>query len=387
MGKIRSYLLHYAVLIFATSLLSFWCFKTLASPASSPEPFSFTSLSTILSLALSLFITLISAFLFRRYAHWARSVTKALNRMAAGHLESISSPSHPLIEAYNNTVTNLQTLLSEHERQKERLRQDVNNHANALNESGKKLNQALLELKDIQSQMAQAEKHRSLSAIVSGFAHEINNPLTGILGYLELLELQNDLNEVTMKRIGTIKTQAVRIKSIITELSQLDPDGKQVKMPINLSNLLEKLTKIYQSKNEKSQVVISANLCSDESLVFGNHFALWQVFEGLVTNAIEACTAHTPGSGKLLIETRISQDKRITVTVKDNGGGFKEPSKAFDPFYTTKNRTQRRGIGLSLAYKIIAEHGGTIAIKNQDQGAIVTVTLPLQTPPLESEKK
>ena len=385
MAKTRSYLLHYAVLLFATCLLSFWCFKTLLRPAPLPGSPSWTSLSALLSLALSLFITLVSLFLFRRYAQWTDSVTRALNRMAAGHLEPLASPPHPLIDAYNKTVLNIQKLLDEQERLKERLRQDVSQHASALSESGKKLNQALRDLKEVQGQMAQAEKHRSLSAIVSGFAHEINNPLTGILGYIELLELQNDLGDPAAKRIAIIKTQAVRIKTIIAELSRLDPDGNQVKMPINLSNLLEKLVKISQSKNGKRQIDISANLCSSECMIFGNHFALWQVFEGLVNNAMEACETLACGTGKVTVESRYGPDKRIVVVVADNGGGFQDPGKAFDPFYTTKNRTQKRGIGLSLAYKIITEHGGNITIKNQDQGALVTVTLPLQTPPLDKK--
>ncbi len=387
MSKTKLYLIHYAVLIFAASLLSFWCYKTLVFNPASNGLSGWINLHTLLAIALVVFITLVAVLLLRRHSHWLDAVTQSLRRMAAGHWETIPDAQHPIVTAYNDTVNNLQSLLDEHNRQKEQLRLDVNRHATALRESGVQLNQTMLELKNIQSLMAQAEKHRSLSAIVSGFAHEINNPLTGILGYIDLMELQTDLSEQSQKRLASIKTQAQRIKGIIFDLSQLDPDGKQVKMPINLTNLLEKLVKISLSKHEKAQISLETKFVSVETLVFGNHFALWQVFEGLLENAIEACLEHAPTCGHIVVENRCLPDKHTVITIQDNGGGFKDIGKAFDPFYTTKNRTNKRGIGLSLAYKIVVEHGGTINIKNHEPGALVTVTLPLQAPPPDSEKK
>lgn len=387
MSKKKSYLFHYALLIFATSLLSFWCFKTMGNSGSMAQISGWMSLSTLLSLILSALITLVSILLFRRHTHLMHSIAMALNRMAAGHWETIPETDNPVISAYNQSVRNLQEIVREHEHQKEQLRQDINHHATALKDSGDRLSQAMAELKNTQNQMAQSEKHRSLSAVVSGFAHEINNPLTGILGYIELMELQSDLTDMTRKRLASMKAQALRIKGIISDLSQLDPDGKQVKMPISIPNLIEKLTKITLAKTDKSQVTLETELCSVETLVYGNHFALWQVFEGLLENAIEACRENRPSDGHILIETRCDSGRHTVVTIRDNGGGFKEPGKAFDPFYTTKSRTHKRGIGLSLAYKIVVEHGGSICIKNLEKGASVSVTLPLQAPKIDNRKK
>jgi len=388
MNKKKSYLFHYALLIYTTCLLSFWFFRTLIHNSSGLTSLKWLEIPTILSLCLSLFITLVSMFLFSRHSRWTSSITKALNRLAAGNWETIPESHHPIISSYNQAVINLQNILREHEHQKEQLRQDINKHSVALKDSGIKLNQAMLELKNTQTQMAQTEKHRSLTAVVSGFAHEINNPLTGILGYIELMELQTDLTEQTHKRINSIKAQALRIKGIISDLSQLDPDGKQVKMPINISNLLEKLVKISLSKHPPPFVTIKCKLYSDESLVYGNHFALWQVFEGLIENAVEACLEKENSKRHILIETKSSPDRKTIITIKDTGSGFKDPQKAFDPFYTTKNRAHKRGIGLSLAYKIVVEHGGNITIKNHEQGALVTIVLPLQAPTTsETEKK
>lgn len=396
MIKTKVILLQYALLIFAVSLLSFTSFKALLLGMGGDQAeISLTSFfshmstwSVLLSLFFSFIITTISLFLFRRHHNWAYELTRALNRMAAGQWDPIESTvNDPLISAYNNAIDNLVKLIAEHEQQKDALRKDINRQAEALLISTNKLNQTMLELKSIQSQVAQSEKHRSLSAVVSGFAHEINNPLTGILGYIELMELQTDLNQATQKRLGSIKAQAMRIKSIITELSQLDPDGKQVKMPINLCNLLEKLIKITLAKNDRQQVGLETRFYSNEVLISGNHFSLWQVFEGLIDNAIEACRENAPNNGSIVVETSQIADNKVAITIRDNGGGFREPSKAFDPFYTTKSRTQKRGIGLSLAYKIVLEHNGSIVIKNIDKGAAVTVTLPLQSPPMESDKK
>ena len=112
--------------------------------------------------------------------------------------------------------------------------------------------------------------------------------------------------------------------------------------------------------------------------VFGNHFSLWQVFEGIIENAIEAITDRNVPEGIIQINLKKSTDNsQAIVEIIDNGGGFKSIDKAFDPFYTTKNRTQKKGIGLSISYNLIQEHKGKIVISNIADGSKVEVYLPL----------
>lgn len=262
------------------------------------------------------------------------------------------------------------------------LEYQVHCRTNALNRANEKLKEAMEELKYTQKRSIQAETQKSLTSIVSGFAHEINNPLTGILGYIDLIELNNELSPYSKRRLEGIKDQALRIKDIIDDLNQLDPEIEQTKMEINLPNLLEKLVKIIGKENRDTGIQFEIDFIEEEIYVYGNHFALWQVFEGIVENSIEAIREKNMKKGKIRVTLKKSPDAAYTITeITDNGGGFENIDKAFNPFYTTKNRTQKKGIGLSIAFNLIQEHKGKILINNENEtgrrkGAKVTVNLP-----------
>lgn len=278
---------------------------------------------------------------------------------------------------FNEMAEKIESMMTEIESTHKGLEKQVTSRTRELNESNKKLQIAMQELRDTQRHIIQSEKQKSLTAIVSGFAHEINNPLTGILGYVDLISIREDSSPYVKEKLGSIQKQAVRIKNIIDQLNQMNPDQEQVKMEINLSNLLEKLIKVVTSRPENSEYAIVKNVFNEDITIQGNHFALWQVFEGVVENALEAFRENNIQNGKIAIELKKSMDGRqAIVDVSDNGGGFKNLDKAFDPFYTTKNRTQKKGIGLTIAYNIIQEHHGNIVIKNNDlNGATVSVYL------------
>jgi len=253
----------------------------------------------------------------------------------------------------------------------------INERTDALDASTNNLKEALDELKFTQQQIIHTETQKSLTSIVSGFGHEINNPLTGILGYIDLMEMNDSLPEKSKKRLENIKDQAIRIKEIIDHLNMLDPEIEQIKSEINLPNLLEKLIKIIKKGNTASGITVETVFHQPEILVCGNHFALWQVYEGIIENAVEAINEHNIKNGTIRVETSLCPDGETVIThVTDNGGGFACAEKAFNPFYTTKCRTRKRGIGLSIAFNLVLEHKGTIRIKNNPQGATVSVLLP-----------
>jgi C4-dicarboxylate-specific signal transduction histidine kinase len=278
---------------------------------------------------------------------------------------------------FNEMAEKIESMLSEIEATHRDLEKQVASRTRELNESNQKLQVAMQELRDTQRHIIQSEKQKSLTAIVSGFAHEINNPLTGILGYVDLIGIREDASPYIREKLNSIQKQAVRIKNIIDQLNQLNPDQEQVKMGLSLSNLLEKLVKVISSRPENSEYAIVKNNFHDDVITQGNHFALWQVFEGIVENAIEALRENNVPNGRIVIDLKRSMDGRqAIVEISDNGGGFKNLDKAFDPFYTTKNRTQKKGIGLTIAYNIIQEHQGNIVIRNnEEKGATVSVYL------------
>ncbi len=278
---------------------------------------------------------------------------------------------------FNVMAEKIEDMLTEIEVTHRSLEKQVASRTRELNESNQKLQVAMQELRDTQRHIIQSEKQKSLTAIVSGFAHEINNPLTGILGYVDLIAIRDDASPYIREKLNSIQKQAVRIKNIIDQLNQMNPDMDQVKMEISLSNLLEKLVKVIGSRPENSEHAILLNRCQHDLIIQGNHFALWQVFEGIAENALEALRENQVRNGRVVIDLKRSLDGRqAIVEISDNGGGFKNLDKAFDPFYTTKSRTQKKGIGLTIAYNIIQEHQGNVVIRNNEEGgATVTVYL------------
>jgi C4-dicarboxylate-specific signal transduction histidine kinase len=286
---------------------------------------------------------------------------------------------------FNVMAGKIESMMAEIEVTHKDLEKQVVLRTAELKESNRKLQIALQELRGTQKHIIQTEKQKSLTAIVSGFAHEINNPLTGILGYVDLLTMREDITPYAKEKLASIQKQAMRIKTIIDQLNQLNPDMEQVKMEINLANLLEKLVKVVSSRPGNSDFSIEKVNFDQDIVILGNHFALWQVFEGIVENAIEAFKENGIARGRIVIKLMRSIDGRnAIVEISDNGGGFKNLEKAFDPFYTTKSRTQKKGIGLTIAYNIIQEHAGNIVVSNNDMhGATVAVYLKLNDKKLD----
>ncbi|TFG78936.1 MAG: HAMP domain-containing protein [Chrysiogenales bacterium] len=330
---------------------------------------------------LSVFIILI-VIINRKLTQPIQLLKNGLEKISYGsfshriHIRSNDEFSY-LGSQFNEMAEKIESMMTEIEATHKELEKQVTSRTRELNESNKKLQIAMQELRDTQRHIIQSEKQKSLTAIVSGFAHEINNPLTGILGYVDLIGIREDSSPYVKEKLGSIQKQAERIKNIIDQLNQLNPDMEQVKMEISLSNLLEKLIKVISSRPENSDYAIIKNNFNEDITIQGNHFALWQVFEGIVENALEAFRENNIRKGIIAIELKKSMDGgQAIVDVSDNGGGFKNLDKAFDPFYTTKNRTQKKGIGLTLAYNIIHEHQGNIVIKNNEtSGATVSVYL------------
>jgi C4-dicarboxylate-specific signal transduction histidine kinase len=287
---------------------------------------------------------------------------------------------------FNEMAEKIETMMGEIESTHKDLERQVLSRTTELKEANKKLQIAIQELRDTQKHIIQTEKQKSLTAIVSGFAHEINNPLTGILGYVDLLTIRDDITPYTKEKLVSIQKQALRIKTIIDQLNQLNPDMDQVKMEINLSNLIEKLVKVVSNRPGNSDFAIEKVNFDHDVIIQGNHFALWQVFEGIVENAIESFKENSIANGKITIALKKSMDgQNLIVEIIDNGGGFKNLEKAFDPFYTTKSRTQKKGIGLTIAYNIIQEHAGNIVISNNEiNGATVAVYLKMNNKKLKN---
>ncbi|MCX6578578.1 MAG: ATP-binding protein [Candidatus Aminicenantes bacterium] len=293
-----------------------------------------------------------------------------------------------LADKFNEMAAQLETTMAEVEPTRRDLENQVIERTRALNGANEKLTAAMKELKITQKKIIQAETQKSLTTIVAGFAHEINNPLTGILGALDLVELKTDVPPDLKKKLNIIRRQAFRIKGIIEEINRMNPEIDQTKLEVDLANLLEKLIKISGKKKEYKKIKFILSLPGEEMIVRGNHAALWQVFEGIIENAVEAIATKKTEDGEILITLEKSPDNAYYVArIMDNGGGFENIDKAFDPFFTTKSRTQKKGIGLSIAYNVAREHKGNIYINNNEKGATLEIYLPAQEKIIENSYK
>jgi signal transduction histidine kinase len=225
--------------------------------------------------------------------------------------------------------------------------------------------ESLENVKRLQTHFVQSEKLASLGQLAAGAAHEINNPLTAILGYSDLL-IEEHPAQTRAHTLGEkIRDQARRTKDLVTNLLSF---ARQVPVEKQLLDLNTVLTGAVQLRNldlREKNIRIELESRSVLPAVRGDPNQLLQVFYHLISNAVDAM--ETTGGGVLLIRT-LREKGNVVVEVSDTGPGMKEPEKVFDPFYTTKPVGKGTGLGLSICYGVMQEHGGRITGFNRAEG-------------------
>ena len=236
---------------------------------------------------------------------------------------------------------------------------------------------ALENLKRLQAQMIQSEKLVSLGQLAAGAAHEINNPLTGILGYSELLAEEPGLTDKQRALADKVAALARRIKALVTNLLSfarrvpaertLLDIGQVISSSLNLNNL------DVRGKNIRIEFDPATSLPQ----VRGDGNQIMQVFFNLVDNAVDAL--EEVGGGVLSIRAT-HEGPNVVIEVSDTGPGIKSPDHVFNPFFTTKPVGKGTGLGLSICYGIVQEHFGAIECFNRPTGgATFRVTFPVAT--------
>lgn len=238
-----------------------------------------------------------------------------------------------------------------------------------------KSEQSLENLQRLQAQLVQSEKLISLGQLAAGAAHEINNPLTAILGYSDLLADDESIPEKSRTIAAKIRDQARRTKTLVGNLlsfaRQVPPERTLLDLNTVVSNAVQLRALDLRSGATKVELQLESVLPG----VRGDGNQLMQVFFNIVNNAIDAMeSAH--GGGTLAIKT-MRDRASVIVLFSDSGPGIKEPHRVFDPFYTTKPVGKGTGLGLSICFGIVQEHGGKILCYNrQEGGAAFRVELP-----------
>ncbi len=229
----------------------------------------------------------------------------------------------------------------------------------------------------LQERMLQTEKLSSLGQLVSGFAHEVNNPLTGILGYAQMvLERGATLPADLRSDVERIFEGAQRTQQIISNLLKFARAEPQSELPYQPNALLEECLTLKDYALRVSDVAVRRELDPALPTLSGSPHRLRQAFLNVIENAHDAMAA-TRGGGTLVVRTRLRKD-RVEIEFLDDGPGIAEPRRVFDPFYTTKGVGKGTGLGLSVSYGVIRDHGGEITAENRPEGgARVVVWLPV----------
>ncbi len=233
------------------------------------------------------------------------------------------------------------------------------------------------ERKEIEQKAQLASRLASVGEMAAGIAHEINNPLTGVIGYAQLL-VQQDIPENIKRDLNAIYESAQRVADIIKRLLTFARQTKPERSYADINELLNNTLAIVGYRLRNDNIQVTTNLDPDLPITIADTGQLQQVLLNLLMNAeIEMKLAH--GKGKLLVKTERAQDT-IRITVKDDGPGIAKENleRIFDPFFTTREVGWGTGLGLSVCHGIVAEHGGRIYAESKlGKGASLIVELPI----------
>lgn len=232
----------------------------------------------------------------------------------------------------------------------------------------------------LREQLLHAEKLSSLGKLVAGIAHELNNPLMGIMGFSQILmDSPGDkpLDEVKDK-LRKIYHESLRTAKIVQNLLTFARAKKAERDYNSVNDIIRHTIELREYSLKANNIQVVLKLQEDLPRTMVDLFQLQQVFINIINNSEDAMVARK-GGGRLEIKTRKFR-RRIEITFKDDGPGVPKEivHKVFDPFFTTKDVGKGTGLGLSISHGIITEHGGTIDIlEHNGEGAVVVIYLPI----------
>jgi two-component system, NtrC family, sensor kinase len=234
--------------------------------------------------------------------------------------------------------------------------------------------------KQLQQQLIQSEKLSAIGELISGIAHELNNPLTGVMGYSQLLQLRKDLDDRAKDNLLKINNLALRCQKIVQNLLSFARKQKPERTLSDINDILEKTVELRSYELQVNNIELTRDLDRNLPKTIADAHQLQQVFLNIITNAEQAMLeAH--GRGRLTIRTKTNpQNNRVIVEIIDDGPGIQENylTRIFDPFFTTKEVGKGTGLGLSLSYGMIKEHGGNIYARSRlGEGSTFVVELPI----------
>jgi two-component system, NtrC family, sensor kinase len=257
---------------------------------------------------------------------------------------------------------------------------------NKVEERTQELQQSNKELKETQFQLVQSGKMAAIGLMGAGIAHELNNPLVGIIGYIQLVlmrlrkgELNSDEYETVQKNLVYVEKEAQRCKRIVDDLLNYARESKKYFEPVDLKRTLEQTVSIMEFQLKKWRLSVTKKFPDEQLVVMGASDKLQQVYINLISNAHHAM----PEGGDLFIciDSYVDNGERFArIVFEDTGCGIppEECDKVFQSFFSSKRDMNNLGLGLSISNQIIQEHKGKITVASElGTGTTFTIVLPI----------
>ncbi len=250
------------------------------------------------------------------------------------------------------------------------------------------LQQSLQDLKTTQEHLVQSARLSAVGQLISGVAHELNNPLTAIMGYVQLLRQSSDPESPERRDLEKIHAQALRASDIVQNLLTFARQRKEQDSIADLGDALRRTLELRAYQIRRAGITVTTNLPPHLPYVEAAPQELQQVFLQIINNALEAMERVDSPRELVLTAERIAN--MVRVTIRDTGPGLSEEAKQhlFEPFFTTKDVGEGTGLGLAICFGIVNRYGGRIyAADTQTQGAAFVVELPIAGAQIVDDKR
>ncbi|HEY0304544.1 MAG TPA: ATP-binding protein [Longimicrobiales bacterium] len=370
---ITSYFLIVGVVGVATSALGTWmtsrAFMQTASAAGMQQVAVETRNQIIVaffSLATVGFVLIIGTtyIIIRRITHPLVDIADAAHAIAEGEFDVAVQPDQPgelgvLADAFNRMLASLR-----------QMRFDLEEWGRTLEN---KVEQRTNELVSMQARVAQSERLASVGMLAAGVAHEINNPLGGILALTSLTLEDTPDSDVRRENLAEVVRQTERCRDIVKGLLEFSRQSRAGTEEVDVNEGVRETLALVGNQSLFFNVDVVLNLTPDLPPIMADRSQMQQVFMNLFVNAAQAMHER----GRVTVTTSYcKRDGHVEVTVADTGRGIDQEhiARIFDPFFTTKESGHGTGLGLSIAYGIVARHGGTITV-DSTVGAGTTFTM------------
>jgi signal transduction histidine kinase len=234
------------------------------------------------------------------------------------------------------------------------------------------------ELEHLQASLTGAARSAAIGDLAGAVAHEVNNPLTGVLGFTELLLAGREPGDADVEELETIRSEALRARTIIRSLVEFARPATAEARPVELDTVVRETVDLLRYHYARSGILIEEQYDGPPTVAL-DPAGIGQVVLNLLTNAAQAIGS---GRGTIAISTRVDGDD-VILTVRDDGAGMDPETleRAFDLFFTTRAQDAGHGLGLPSSRKIVEAHGGTMTLQSAPgTGTVATVRLPFEPP-------